>query len=119
VYLPSYRGKVSSVDTANHNARRTTQKISVVRHEPSEHGRHEDKDGGGSSKPAWVTAPPWWKSPPQEAANAGNQPWPNDPVNANNYQANVLDPENFPLGNMDDPVDFPGLADPNAAYDPM
>jgi len=67
--------------------------------------------------PSWTIAPVWWKSAAEDKVLAAQQPWPNDPINLNNYPASALDPQNYPLNNVDDPNNFPSLSDPNAGFD--
>jgi len=63
--------------------------------------------------PDWAEPPVWWKAPPEEMANADQQPWPLDP----NFPLSVLDPPpNLPLANIEDPNNYPPLADPNMAF---
>jgi len=69
--------------------------------------------------PAWANKPIWWKVPPSEISNAAQAPWPNDPLYQNGYPATIIDPNNYPLSNVDDPNNYPALDDPNGAFAPI
>jgi len=69
--------------------------------------------------PAWAEKPVWWKVPPSEVGNAGSAPWPNDPLYQNGYPATMIDPNNYPLSNVDDPNNYPAIDDPNGAFAPI
>jgi len=76
---------------------------------------HADVDAA----PAWADKPIWWKVPPSEITNADQAPWPNDPLYQNGYPATIIDPNNYPLSNVDDPNNYPALDDPNGAFAPI
>jgi len=69
--------------------------------------------------PEWATKPVWWKVPPSEIGDAGSAPWPNDPMEQNGYPATIIDPNNYPLSNVDDPNNYPAIDDPNGAFAPI
>jgi hypothetical protein len=71
------------------------------------------------ANPPWAEKPSWWKVPPSEIGDAGNSPWPNDPLEQNGYPATMIDPNNYPLSNVDDPNNYPALDDPNGAFAPI
>jgi len=73
----------------------------------------------GAKDPEWATKPVWWKVPPSEIGNAGSAPWPNDPLEQNGYPATMIDPNNYPLSNVDDPNNYPAIDDPNGAFAPI
>jgi len=69
--------------------------------------------------PAWAEKPSWWKVPPSEVDEAGTIPWPSDPLYQNGYPATIIDQNNYPLSNVDDPNNYPALDDPNGAFAPI
>jgi len=74
---------------------------------------------GHKAAPTWAMKPIWWKVPPEEVGDAGKAPWPNDPLYQNGYPATIIDPNNYPLSNVDDPNNYPALDDPNGAFAPI
>jgi len=80
---------------------------------------NEKAEAKAKANPAWATKPEWWKVPPSEIGNAGSAPWPNDPLEQNGYPATIIDPNNYPLSNVDDPNNYPAIDDPNGAFAPI